>query len=210
MSETCIHPGCGMPPRRRAGYCGAHYTRKVRGKNMDAPIRRAGSDPERFWEKVQKTDSCWLWTGAKSSAGYGTFNLGDNRGYDYAHRVAYRLLAGPIPDGLVIDHLCRVRHCCNPDHLEPVDPAENVRRGLAPYGLRTECRHGHDIADTTNVYVQPGLTGHRCRACARMASATRYAAVKAAAHHLNMKVTHYMTAYGGSKRMAESVLRGEA
>ena len=85
----------------------------------------------RFWAKVDKTETCWLWTGGQS-AGYGRFgfkgrpNLG-------AHRFAYELLVGPIPPGLDLDHLCRVRNCVNPDHLEPVTRRENLLlRGGGP------------------------------------------------------------------------------
>lgn len=68
---------------------------------------------------------CWLWAGADNGVGYGKF-----RG-KYAHRVSYEAAKGPIPDGMHLDHLCRIRCCVNPDHLEPVTNAENARRGKA-------------------------------------------------------------------------------
>jgi hypothetical protein len=119
---------------------------------------------ERFWARVEKTDGCWLWTGSRTSAGYG--NLCIARTWHYAHRLAYHLTVGPIPEGMVLDHLCRIRHCCNPAHLEPVTNRENTMRGLAPYGVRTTCKRGHDVSDPANVYVEPNGRGRRCRICA--------------------------------------------
>ena len=85
---------------------------------------------ERFWTKVKFTDSCWLWTAAKSPLGYGRFRL-IAPGEVYAHRYAYEFCVEHIPGGLEIDHLCRVRHCVFPNHLEVVTHRENVLRGIA-------------------------------------------------------------------------------
>jgi hypothetical protein len=91
---------------------------------------------ERFWEKVAKGEGCWLWTGARLRGGYGTINAGGHAATSLlAHRVAYELVRGPIPDGLQIDHLCRNRACVNPYHMEPVSQAENLRRGRLARGL---------------------------------------------------------------------------
>lgn len=129
------------------------------------------NDPDPFWSRVAKTDACWEWTGSRTAGGYGNLRAGG--GNDYAHRVAYRLAKGPIPQGLVIDHLCRNRACCNPAHLEAVEQRENVLRGASPYGaVRTTCKHGHDITDPANVYTEPG-GNHRCRACASIENAKR-------------------------------------
>lgn len=85
-----------------------------------------------FLSHVQVDENgCWLWTGATSPQGYGRFNAGlreDARNV-LAHRWSYEHHVGPIPDGLDLDHLCRVRHCVNPEHLEPVTRQENVQRG---------------------------------------------------------------------------------
>lgn len=84
----------------------------------------------RFWAKVDidPPSGCWLWTGAVDEAtGYGRFWTADGLGY--AHRIAHELFVGPIPAGLDIDHLCRVRRCVNPAHLEPVTRRENLLRG---------------------------------------------------------------------------------
>ena len=115
------------------------------------------STTKRFWAKVHKTDSCWLWTGSLSR-GYATFSHGGRR-YS-VHRFAYELLVGPIPKGLVIDHLCRVRHCVNIDHLEVVTQRVNILRGVgapANHARQTHCPKGHD----KTVYG----SNHGCRAC---------------------------------------------
>ena len=84
----------------------------------------------KFWERMSATpDGCWLWLGKLNSYGYGITSRG-GRGL-MAHRVAYEQRVGPIPPALVLDHLCRTRACCNPQHLEPVTIGENVRRGDA-------------------------------------------------------------------------------
>lgn len=92
--------------------------------------------PSRFWDKVspEPMSGCWLWTGAITSGGYGSAGGGPRvaRWGAYAHRMAYQALIGPIPQGLQLDHKCRIRSCCNPDHLEPVTNRENTIRGLAP------------------------------------------------------------------------------
>ena len=87
-------------------------------------------DDYRFWSKVKKSRGCWLWQGAINTNGYGNFH---NKGRTVkAHRFAYEICVGEIPKGLTIDHLCRVRHCVNPSHLEPVTMRENFLRGDRP------------------------------------------------------------------------------
>lgn len=92
------------------------------------------SESERFWQKVDKSGDCWLWTAGIDTRGYGTFRPTGGR-MTKAHQWAYRELVGEVPVGLELDHLCRVRRCCNPSHLEPVTHAENVRRAPA----KTHC-----------------------------------------------------------------------
>jgi hypothetical protein len=126
---------------------------------------------DRFAAKVIAAgpDDCWLWQGARMTAGYGTINRGGRGGGMVgAHRVAYELTYGPIPEGLDIDHLCRNRLCCNPAHLEPVTRAENIRRGMgrSAVAVRTgRCARGHAL-EGGNIYVDKH--GKRsCKACRR-------------------------------------------
>jgi hypothetical protein len=109
---------------------------------------------------------CEVWMGAMTAGGYGVIGVGSR--VFYAHRVAYELLVGPIPAGLTVDHLCRVRLCCNPRHLEPVTRGENVLRGAgfaAVNAAKTHCQNGHPL-DSDNL-VPAGLQrGWRwCRIC---------------------------------------------
>lgn len=112
----------------------------------------------RFWRLVDRSNEggCWIWTG-KSTRGYGFIRVGQSS--SPAHRVAYRLLVGPIPDGHQLDHLCRNKGCVNPAHLEPVTAQENVRREREARG---HCPKGHPYdAEHTSVWG-----GRRyCRVC---------------------------------------------
>lgn len=118
-------------------------------------------DEAKFWSRVRKGDACWEWVGSRTAAGYGNLRLPGNR-FAYAHRVSYELAYGAIPEGLQIDHLCRVRHCVNPDHLEAVEQRENIIRAFA---VRTTCKRGHDRSDPANIYTSP-RGDRRCRVCA--------------------------------------------
>lgn len=75
--------------------------------------------PTNWWDKVAVTSMCWLWTGAKNSKGYASVTNGKGRSA-LAHRMVYEMFVAPIPEGLTIDHLCRIHRCINPEHLEPV------------------------------------------------------------------------------------------
>ena len=130
--------------------------------------------PERFWSKVQPCpmSGCWLWTGAIDHKGYARYVVDGSRSaiarVKRGHRIAYAALVGPIRDEL--DHLCRVRCCINPAHLEDVDHRTNVLRGDArgAVAVRTDlCSRGHDLTlDEPHVKRTP--EGFRiCRVCAR-------------------------------------------
>jgi hypothetical protein len=120
----------------------------------------------RFWSKVEilGSDECWLWRGYVNNYGYGDFWIGRNT---KAHRYSYELQVGPIPAGLVLDHLCRVRHCVNPRHLEPVTIGENVMRGktlAAANAAKTSCMNGHPFTPE-NTWRRIDRPGRVCRIC---------------------------------------------
>ena len=118
----------------------------------------------RFWARVQKTDSCWVWQGTTNFLGYGTLKIDRKR--TQSHRFAYEELVGPIPDGLVLDHLCRNPPCVNPSHLEPVTVRENTNRSPLVQAMRnpTHCKRGHELVDGTWEVYREGK-GRRCRLC---------------------------------------------
>lgn len=136
---------------------------------------------ERLFAKVDATGPCWLWTGAKNIGGYGAISKGRRQGAGIVHRIVWELLVGPIPEGLELDHLCRVRACCNPDHLEPVTRAENVARGARRAGLhrKTHCKYGHPFTPENS--MPNGAHGRSCRTCQNARNRAARARKKAAA-----------------------------
>lgn len=126
---------------------------------------------DRFIDKILIwTDDCWLWTASLDPDGYGMFTVGqrpDGRWkMDKAHRYAYMAFVGEIPEGKEIDHLCRVRSCVNPAHLETVTHRENIHRSpiniTALHARQTHCKYGHEFT-AENTYRHNG--GRYCRAC---------------------------------------------
>ena len=129
-----------------------------------------------FWEKVNKNGSvsdfrpdlgrCWIWTG-NPSEDYGRIKIGGAGRRSLAvHRLSWTIANGPIPEGLDIDHLCRVRKCVCPSHLEPVLPIENFRRGMQRNMILSRagvCHNGHSLSGENVRIRRDGMRA--CRAC---------------------------------------------
>lgn len=188
---VCIVPDCGKPHSGR-GYCETHYKRWQKRGTVALPA--VPSPEDRFWAKVDRNGPiseyrsdlgpCWIWTASVYQvSGYGQFS--PIRGAKVvAHRFAYELLVGSVPEGLELDHLCRVRACVNPAHLEPVTHRENVRRGVSPMAeqhRQTTCIHGHPF-DDENTYIRPGTQDRQCRTCRQLADRTRQPRPKRSEH----------------------------
>ena len=119
-----------------------------------------------FWTRVNKTDSCWLWLPKKERNGYGRVRVNNKR--LGVHVVSYLLTGKNIPNGMVIDHLCRVRHCVNPQHLEVVTRGENVLRGngvTAQHAKQTHCKRGHPFNNANTLRIK---NGRDCKSCNRI------------------------------------------
>ena len=159
---------------------------------------------ERFWSHVDRSggpDACWPWTANRKPSGYGQFRLCGRT--HRSHRVGYEIQVGPIPDGLVIDHLCRNRACQNAKHLEPVTIGENIRRGDTgkgsnPQAGKTHCPQGHPYSGD-NLIIRTGkYRGRRCRACSIEQHA--YRAIIAA--RLRREAREYAAEYAAQKASA--------
>jgi hypothetical protein len=140
-----------MRKRKPCEWCGAP-------KRFGKGARTCGNCryEDTIWRRmILGPNDCWLWTGP-TYHGYG------QSGGDQPHRISYRELIGEIPQGLHLDHLCRIPACCNPWHLEPVTPSENSRRKWAAY--RT-CKSGHDFTPENTKVRTDGTRA--CRQCKR-------------------------------------------
>ena len=134
----------------------------------------------RFWSFVDKTDTCWLWTGTttkgKAKGGYGGFYY---RGKNIrAHRMSLLIKGITVPLGYEVDHLCRVPSCVNPEHLEPVTHDENMRRKIVSPANQLFCRQGHDFNKENTCYERYGKTQRKCIPCRRRRQNQRYYRLK--------------------------------
>lgn len=125
---------------------------------------------ERFWIRVEPEPNtgCWLWSGTLYLGGYGRFTT-ETRSQQAAHRWAYEHYRGPIPEGLQLDHLCRVRSCVNPDHLEAVTARVNTLRGkgrTARNAAKTHCVRGHEFTPENTRLCEAGK--RKCRECLKV------------------------------------------
>lgn len=162
-SVTCQECGAELKARQQV-VCGPKCSGK---RNRLTPQKIM----QRFWERVDKSGECWIWTAGKTVGGYGVFSFGKNK-QDMAHRWSYKKFVGPIPDGLFIDHLCRNRACVRPSHLEPVTNRENILRGTgfsARHAAKTQCSNGHEFTpENTKIMRRNGVFRRRiCRICHR-------------------------------------------
>lgn len=169
----CSVAGCGRELfSQKSGLCRPHYRRLQKYGNVESGpkiVDRSMSTEDRFWSKVVPTGFCWEWTGrTQKRTGHGRFSPTHSTTIG-AHRFAYELLVGPVPDGQQLDHLCRNPPCVNPDHLEPVTARENVLRGFgitADQSRRIRCPAGHEYTPENTRVSKRGF--RNCRACARV------------------------------------------
>lgn len=158
---------CRRKPSTRRGAC------KMLGMTGTRNGKRPSTPPHVrvLARSIAGTNGCIIFTGATTPTGYGRVRVVDESGQKrtaQAHRVVYEAAVGPIPDGLVIDHLCRTRACVNHFHLEAVTQRENVLRGDSGGwrgGLAPRCQSGHEYTDE-NTYLRPG-GGRQCQECKR-------------------------------------------
>jgi len=142
--------------------------RGKRGPYQKQPYElKLQSANERLDSKLVPQSECLVWTGLLDAKGYGRFRGPDNTKV-FVHRFAYMRKHSPIPEGLVIDHKCRNRACCNPDHLEPVTNEENIRRGEvgAPNRRKTHCPLGHEYTPENTYTCSKGK--RQCSICKRL------------------------------------------
>lgn len=173
----CSVPGCQKRAERKE-MCARHYW--AEWKHGDPLwVEKLPTREEKIWARVNKNGPvpdfnpelgpCWLWTGNVEDQGYGVFHIGGGKTVK-AYRLVYEMTVGEISEGLQPDHLCRVRACVNPSHLEPVTKKENVLRGIGPTAInaqKTYCIHGHPF-EGDNLIIRSN--GNRdCRTCATAA-----------------------------------------
>ncbi len=169
---VCSVDGCDGELEAR-GLCQLHYGRWRKTGSIADPQRPSAQD--RFWAKVDKGSmrECWQWLGSHGQAGHGTFWDGSKP--EAAHRYAYRILIGPIPEGMTIDHLCRNPACVNPAHMECVTLVENILRSTGVSAInakKTHCPQGHPY-DEANTYVD-NRGARTCIICRNAASRRSY------------------------------------
>jgi hypothetical protein len=165
-----------------AKYCGLECARLAL-RDQNARRQRTAQERLAAWSMPEPNSGCELWFGSLSNTGYGLLkHVGPEKRTVLAHRASYEVAVGPIPDGYEIDHLCRVRSCINPRHLEAVPHRVNVLRGRAPtvVAARTGCcTRGHALTSENAIVRKDG--SRECRICRYAAARKRYAQRRAGA-----------------------------
>lgn len=181
--ETCSFKGCGRASHRR-GLCCTHYDQDRVGKPLSEirNKRKAGTAPVLEFDEVPchrpgLNGPCRVFRGTKSR-GYG--RVWFNGAMGLTHRYTWEKVNGPVPDGLVLDHVCRNKACCNPDHLrtvtQSVNAVENVEGSAWQLNAaKTHCPHGHEYVES-NVYTHKGRRS--CKTCVKASAARRRAITK--------------------------------
>lgn len=161
-----------MSKKRKATHSGDRVLTGVKPEDGDL-LRR-------FAEKYEVSeDGCWLWTGATIRGGYGQMKAWGR--HETAHRIAYRLFVGPIPKGLEMEHLCRVRNCVNPEHVEPVTHAENMARSSKGRDQNPNCPNGHPYVNGSWVWRSQKnrpTPWRTCLICEKAGNRRKYAKTK--------------------------------
>lgn len=163
----CSIEGCGRE-RFCRGWCQAHYARWSRHGDplggRQSNLRGRDALSRLLARRTIDDNGCWVISGADKAHRYPRMFVGDRRTVA-THRWSYEHFVGPVPPGLVLDHLCRNTSCANPEHLEPVTPRENTLRGFGPTAVnaaKTHCDRGHPL---TNAYVIPSTGSRQCLEC---------------------------------------------
>lgn len=185
LKATCSVGDCERAEHAH-GWCVMHYKRWWRNGSVELKPRAKTPD-ELFWSSVEKDGAapphrpelwpCWTWTSFIDRDGYGLFHNKRIGGTKRAHRLAYESSIGPIPEALVLDHLCRNRACVRPSHLEPVTDKVNAERGMV--AQKTHCIRGHEFTEK-NTYIRSNGT-RSCRDCRNVRNKTPEARAKHAA-----------------------------
>lgn len=162
--------GTRPPCRSRRTTDGCFSMQQAVSSTQSIPLERLAM---RIQERSVRDGECMIWTGGlngpadSAKYGYGliSFKDGDKYRRVMTHRVMYEWLVGPIPEGKILDHLCRRHACWEPSHLDPTTRPENTRRGMPYWDLSTHCRYGHEYTEE-NTYTPPGQPRRRqCRKC---------------------------------------------
>jgi len=187
----CADPARPSESRGMCSRCYQRWNKKAKASGAFNPVRRSLSE-RLLARSYPLANGCWEWRGTLTRTNYGRIKR-PGGAIALAHRVAYELTYGPVPDGFVLDHRChtedltcpggddcRHRRCVNPHHLDVVTQRENTLRSphtiTAVYAGRDRCKNGHPF-DEANTYIRAGGS-RQCRACNRIGRRSRYAAKK--------------------------------